>query len=255
MMQDRFTQDGVIYEALPNGNVRVVGYADQPGQQGRVFTLPQDPLEAAQRQASLAKTQQDVSTNAATAPFDARRAAADAAKSEADAEKAKRDLQAQQATVNPQQQRAMADLASDEVLAAIRKARDDVNAGQSTGYWARLGKVPVLGGLIEPQNAVNLEGSLNTIASRLTLDKLAQLKQSSPTGASGLGSLTEREGALLRDSVAALGQTQSEDRILDNLAEVEKHYRNVLALSKGEDYRDPKIAEKYGIVAQERGRV
>jgi hypothetical protein len=46
-MQDRFTQDGVIYETLPNGNVRVVGYADQPQQSGQVFTLPQDPSQAA----------------------------------------------------------------------------------------------------------------------------------------------------------------------------------------------------------------
>jgi hypothetical protein len=185
----------------------------------------------------------------ATAPYEATTAAANAAKAQADAEKAKRDLAAQQATASPEQQKRMADLANDEVLAAIAKARGDVDAGWSTGYAARVGQIPLVGGLLAPQNAVNLEGSLNTIASRLTLDKLAQLKQSSPTGASGLGSLTEREGALLRDSVASLGQTQSKERILENLASVERHYRNLLALTNGEDYRDPKIAEKYGIVA------
>ncbi|WP_205903188.1 hypothetical protein, partial [Pseudomonas viridiflava] len=79
-------------------------------------------------------------------------------------------------------------------------------------------------------------------------DKLAQLKQASPTGASGMGSLTEKEGELLRDSVSALGQTQSPDKLLDSLGAVEKHYRNYMALAAGEDYRDPKAAEKYGLV-------
>lgn len=187
--------------------------------------------------------------DASTQPYEARKAAADAAKAEADAAKAERDLTAQQSTATPQQQALMAELANDEVLTAIARARSDINEGGSAGLWARLGDLPGLDDKLAPQGVINLAGSLNTIASRLTLDKLAQLKQLSPMGASGLGSLTEKEGALLRDSVAGLGQTQSPDRLLDNLAAVEKHYRNYMALTKGEDYRDPKVAERYGIAA------
>jgi hypothetical protein len=244
-MQDRtFVQDGVVYQDLGNGKVKVVGYADQPQQAGQVFTLPQDPVEDAQRRATLNRTQQDLATRGATAPYDARKAAADAAKAESEAVKAQRDLAAAQATANPAQQKAQLNLANDEVLTAIQNARGklDAGGGWAAGYAARLPE------RLQPQSAIDLGGALNTITARLTLDKLAALKQASPTGASGLGSLTEREGALLRDSVAALGQTQSPDVLRENLAAVERHYRNVIALSQGEDYRDPKVAEKYGIV-------
>lgn len=193
------------------------------------------PMAAANLQAAQAKAQ--------TAPYDARTAAANASRAETEAAKAHRDLLAQQATASPEQQHRMAALANDEILAAVQKARGDLDRTGAAGGWARLPE------MIQPQSAIDLSGSLNTIASRLTLDKLASLKQLSPTGASGLGSLTEREGALLRDSVAGLGQTQSPERLRENLAAVEKHYRNFMALTNGEDYRDPKVAQKYGIAA------
>lgn len=222
-------------------------------QNGPQVIVPVSPTVQAKDAADLARVQQQVLQANATAPYDAQKAQADARAAQIAAEKSARDLAAQQSTANPAQQRGMANLANDEVLTAIQRAREGVDAGHSAGYWARLGKVPVVGNLIEPQNAVDLEGPLNTIASRLTLDKLASLKQASPTGASGLGSLTEKEGALLRDSVAALGQTQSPDKLRESLAAVEKHYRNFMALTAGEDYRNPKVAEKYGIVKMPKG--
>lgn len=147
------------------------------------------------------------------------------------------------AVLNPQQQQGMAALANDEIIAAIAKARADLGRTGSAGFAARLPE------MLQPQSAIDLGGSLNTIASRLTLDKLQQLKSASPTGASGLGALTEKEAGLLRDGVAALGQTQSPERLLENLAAVEKHYRNYMALTAGEDYRNPRVAAKYGIAS------
>ncbi|GEM70937.1 hypothetical protein SAQ01S_07030 [Sphingomonas aquatilis NBRC 16722] len=240
----RFTHDGVVYEETGDGQVRVVGYADAPAApQGGVFSLPQDPTKQAMGAAQLDKLKGDLSR----APYENRQAAANATKAEVDAEKARRDLAAQQATATPQQQQAMAALGNDEILSAIAKARDNLNRTGAAGFAARLPE------LLQPQSTIDLAGSLNTIASRLTLDKLAQLKTASPTGASGLGLLTEKEGALLRDSVAGLGQTQSPDQLRENLAAVERHYRNFMALSKGEDYRDPKVAEKYGIAVAPQG--
>jgi hypothetical protein len=251
------TYNGYTYQRASAGEPWVLaGPAATPAPQAgpmTVVTKRADPTlayEVPKAQADLANAQtqnQVAQARLATAPYDARKASADATKAEIEATKAQRDLQAQQATANPEQQKRMADLGNDEVLTAIANARAGVDAGGSAGYWARLGKIPVIGGLIEPQGVVDLESSLNTIASRLTLDKLSQLKQASPTGASGLGSLTEKEGALLRDSVAGLGQTQSPDKLRESLAAVEKHYRNYMALAAGEDYRDPKIAQKYGI--------
>ncbi|WP_370309314.1 hypothetical protein [Sphingobium abikonense] len=234
----QFTHNGVVYDELPDGTVKVVGYENQPAAPQPITIGGRDPKLPLEVQ----RLQQQLGADAATAPFDAQKAQADARKAAADATKAERDLAAQQATATPEQQKAQANLANDEILAAIARARRDLQAGGSAGYWARLPE------MFQPQSAINLSGSLNTIASRLTLDKLAQLKQASPTGASGLGSLTEREGALLRDSVAALGQTQDPDRLMESLNNVEAHYRNVMALANGEDYRDPKVAERYGIV-------
>lgn len=245
-MQDQTYPEGQRLQGS-DGNVYVVRNgvpvpeAAQAPQALRIGTP--DPYAQPKAEADTTAAQARARAEAAQAPYAGTIAAANAAKAQAEATKAERDLAAQQSTASPQQQRMMADLANDEVLAAISNAREKLNAGWSAGYAARLPE------WLQPQNAVDLGGALNTIASRLTLDKLGQLKQASPTGASGLGSLTEKEGALLRDSVAALGQTQSPEVLADNLAAVERHYRNVLALSNGEDYRNPKVAEKYGIVA------
>ena len=237
-MQD---EAGNIWEVDAQGNA--IALVRQAG--GGVSIRPNDPyagIKAQGQELNNQRLQQQIGSTAATAPYDAQRARADAAKAEIDAEKARRDLAAQQSTATPEQQKAQVDLSNDEILFAIQKAKHDLGAGGAAGYWARLPEG------LQPQSAINLAGSLNTIASRLTLDKLAQLKQSSPTGASGLGSLTEKEGALLRDSVAALGQTQDPDRLMESLNQVERHYRNVMALSNGEDYRQPEVAKKYGIV-------
>lgn len=44
----QFTQNGVIYEELPDGNVRVVGYEQAPTR-GGIYTLPQSPDKARQQ--------------------------------------------------------------------------------------------------------------------------------------------------------------------------------------------------------------
>lgn len=238
--------DGNIY--VVRGGVPTLETAGSTG--ASIVTKRADPYAMPKAAAELAQTQAQVEAaraRLATAPADAAKAAADARAAQANATKAERDLAAQQATANPQQQKAMSNLADDEVLAALSRARSGVDAGYSAGRWARLGEIPILGKQIEPQGVVDLRGDLGTVASRVTLDTLAKLKQASPTGASGLGSLTEREGALLRDSVAALDQAQSPEKLLENLANVEKHYRNVRALMDGQDYRNPKVAERYGI--------
>jgi len=206
--------------------------------------VAQDAAQLAATQAGIARTRQQLAQDAATAPYAARTAAAGATKAEIDAEKARRELAAEKPVADPALQKRLSALADDEILSAIARARSDLGRAGSAGFAARLPE------RFQPQSAIDLAGTLNTIASRLTLDKLAQLKQASPTGASGLGSLTEREGALLRDSVAGLGQMQSPERLEESLAAVERHYRNYRALAAGEDYRDPQVAAKYGIAAE-----
>lgn len=86
-MPQTFKHDGVIYEDLGNGNVRVVGYDNAPSAapQGRVFSLPTDPVKDATSEAQLTKLRAGIAQDVATAPFDRRKAAADATRAEADA--------------------------------------------------------------------------------------------------------------------------------------------------------------------------
>lgn len=238
-MAQTFTHDGVVYEDLGDGNVRAIGYAASPAP-----ATPAMPQGFTIGSPNPVKQQTEVLQNQRLAAEIARLPAmneADLRGKQLANEKAARDLNAQQATASPQQQKAMQSLADDEILSAIARARSGVDGGMSSGYWARLPAG------LQPQSAVDLSGDLRTVASRITLDTLAKLKQSSPTGASGLGSLTEQEGALLRDSISSLNQEQSPAKLLESLANVERHYRNVKALTNGEDYRDPAVAEKYGI--------
>lgn len=238
-MAQTFTHDGVVYEDLGDGNVRAVGYAASPAP-----TAPAMPQGFTIGSPNPVKQQIEMLQNQRLAAELARLPAmneADLRGKQLDNQKKERDLGAQQATATPQQQKAMQSLADDEILSAIARARSGVDGGMSSGYWARLPEG------LQPQSAVDLSGDLRTVASRITLDTLAKLKQPSPTGASGLGSLTEQEGALLRDSISSLNQAQSPAKLLESLANVEKHYRNVKALMNGEDYRDPTVADKYGI--------
>lgn len=87
MAQDRFTQDGVVYEALPNGNVRVVGYAEPQAapRGGQVFTLPQNPVEAARERAGLISTQVNTARTQADIQRDAARDAREQAKADREA--------------------------------------------------------------------------------------------------------------------------------------------------------------------------
>lgn len=135
-----------------------------------------------------------------------------------------------------------ADLRTDEALRAIAQARQLMSAW-STGVGGQL--LSGIGGT----DARDLKTTLNTVASGITLGKLSELRASSPTGASGLGALSEREGELLRDSVSGLDQFQSIEGLRSSLDAVERHYRNVLALTNGEDPRQPETQRKYGIIA------
>lgn len=135
-----------------------------------------------------------------------------------------------------------ASLSTDEALAGIARARQLIS-GWSTGVGGQLLSN------IGSTDARDLKTVLNTVASGVTLGKLSELKAQSAQGASGLGALSEREGELLRDSVAGLDQFQSEDGLLASLDAVERHYRNVLALTNGEDPTQADVQKKYGIVS------
>jgi hypothetical protein len=68
--------------------------------------------------------------------------------------------------------------------------------------------------------ARDVSAGLETIKSGQLIDALKTLKDSSPTGASGLGSLTEKEGAALKSLVANLDKGQSPAQLKENLGKI-----------------------------------
>lgn len=220
-----------------------------PAPEGVVIAA--DPVKAQQEaraqgsyQRDAVKDQMDIAQTQATLPYAATKAQADASKAQSDAEKARTEAAAaaaeQAGKANPQVAAAASKLGLDEVLAAIDRARKDVS-GWSTGVGGQM--LQNLGGT----QARDLRGDLSTIGSHLTIDKLKDMKSQSSTGASGMGALSEKEGALLRDSVAGLDPLQSKDKVLESLAQVETHYRRLQAISHGENPDDPQVAKSYGL--------
>lgn len=142
------------------------------------------------------------------------------------------------------------ELKTDSVIEAIETARGQINEGWSTGNFAgtaAFGGLPIIG-----QNSSNLAATLRGLTGSIINDTIGELKALSPSGASGYGSLTEQEARRLAAAVGALDQTQDETALRNNLARVERHYRNLLALKNNEDPRDPEVAKRYGIVLPDR---
>jgi hypothetical protein len=90
--------------------------------------------------------------------------------------------------------------------------------------------------------AEDLAGLLNTIKANLTFENLANMKANSPTGASGLGALSDYEGRLLASSRASLDQQQSDAQLAENIKKVKKHYANVLLINESQT-GDPEADE------------
>ena len=71
--------------------------------------------------------------------------------------------------------------------------------------------------------ARDLAAKLDTIKAAQFIESLSNLKNSSPNGASGLGSVTEREGQMLRSLIASVEQEQSPQQLSSNLQKLQEH--------------------------------
>lgn len=86
----------------------------------------------------------------------------------------------------------------------------------SAGVWSQLNP-------FNRQARADLESNLNTLKGNITFENLQQMKNNSPTGASGLGALSDNEGRLLASTVAALDadmspqQLEQSFRVIDQL--------------------------------------
>ena len=94
------------------------------------------------------------------------------------------------------------------------------SSGWNTGIMSHLKGI---GGT----DAANFEQRLEPLRSEAALGALQQLKQASKTGASGLGSVTEREIDLLMSKLESLKTIQDEAQLDEALSEVEAHYASL----------------------------
>lgn len=82
----------------------------------------------------------------------------------------------------------------------------------------------------------NLDKDLTTIRSRIMLSNLGKLQRNSPTGASGLGQLSNQEGEALRSTVAALNVGLPAGQLRQNLDRVRE---DVILNNKGVNTSNP----------------
>ena len=209
-----------------------------------VVTAPADPGKPLTAQGTALSNQE----KAATLPFagpkaeaDLRAAIAAAIKAEADAAKARAETAA---LPNPDLAQRIKDLQLDAMLHAVSQAQGYINGGKATGYTGALGRTFGMG-----TSANDLEAAIDTLKGNVMLDKLMELKSSSPTGASGLGALSEREGKMLTSVLASLDLRQSDTKLLDTLARIRGHALSLKAIQAGKNPDDPEVRKAFGIAA------
>lgn len=78
-------------------------------------------------------------------------------------------------------------------------------------------------------DARNLQAELDTIGSGSMLQTMQALKAASPTGATGMGALSDSEGKILRDALGSLDRWQSPEQLRRNLENIRSTYTSLLA--------------------------
>lgn len=114
--------------------------------------------------------------------------------------------------------RAKAEVVSTKVSEALE------NMKGLTGMSAT-GLTGAVTGVVPGTPAYQLERALDTIKANLGFQELAAMRAASPTGGA-LGSITERELAMLQSTVASLDRGQSEAQLRKNLQAVQRHFNN-----------------------------
>lgn len=109
---------------------------------------------------------------------------------------------------------------SENVLNAIDTA-EKLASGWTTGAGAMLSSIP-------GSKAHDLDAAIDTIVANIGFDKLQEMRAASPTGGA-LGSVTEKELALLQAVVNSLRQSQSYDQFKANLSRTKLQYQRALA--------------------------
>ena len=101
------------------------------------------------------------------------------------------------------------------LLKAIQDAKAKISPLSTGVPGAILGYIP-------QSDALDLEKKIDTIKGNLGIDKLTEMKETSKTGASGFGALSENELNLLTSVKGSLDRWQSEEELLSTLDQIEQ---------------------------------
>lgn len=124
---------------------------------------------------------------------------------------------------------------ADNTLNAIGDVEAAVADAEKSGrYLPAIGWNSYMTSFISETNARAVYNAVNTVKSNVSLGKLLELKEASPTGASGLGALNLKELQTLENVIASLDPT--DDKFLDNMSQVKKLYSDIQI--RNEDYAD-----------------
>lgn len=114
-------------------------------------------------------------------------------------------------------------------------------------------------------DAAELDRKFGMIRANLSLDKLQQMRNASPTGSSGLGSVTEGEHKLLQEQAGALNIGAKPEELRENLARIRWMQQDIIhngkisaALKAGKDANtaipDFRVDEKGDLYAYANGK-
>ncbi|WP_293705561.1 hypothetical protein [Stenotrophomonas sp. UBA7606] len=130
-----------------------------------------------------------------------------------------------------EEKRQKADMAAQQAISSVTDSLGTIQRLRNHPGYRQLGTVMGDAALSTPLIRTDAKGAnalLETIKSQMLINTLQSLKAASSTGASGFGSLTEREGDALRAAIANLTTAQSHEDLDSAIGQVE----NVLTRSQ-----------------------
>ena len=114
----------------------------------------------------------------------------------------------------------------------------------TAGYGALIKEWPATA-----QNQLNED--LKTIKANVLLLKISQLKDLSPTGATGFGPLSDYEGDTIKATIGSLEQKQKADILIDNLKNIKQYWQDlendtdtIMNLEYGDIMKDSKVNDE-----------
>lgn len=155
-----------------------------------------------------------------------------------EAEKADREAAAEAAAA--ERNAGQRDVTTDIITNTAAKAREEANRFGTTGNLGALTRRIMPGGAA---NANDLQRQTDALKAVATVEQLMAMKQNSPTGASGMGAMTDKEAEMLAARIGALDPNSR-----DYLRDLDDAERELYRFVHGPEEGDRIFLETRGLV-------